>query len=102
MEHLIVQYFSVKFHFLNNDKGYNRDFFTTDTTDDGLPFHSIKSILPFDNICLVVYTIFGKSVPNDKASWSHQGDRLTQKLFHLEEHIKLRRIAFSKGCDLEL
>jgi hypothetical protein len=40
-----VQYFSVNFHFLNNNKSYNRDFFTIDTIDDGLSFHGIESVL---------------------------------------------------------
>ena len=42
---LTLQYFPVKFDFLNNDKSYNRDFFTTYTIDDGLSFHGIESVL---------------------------------------------------------
>jgi len=45
LEYLILQYFPVKFVFLNNDKSYKRDFFTIDTIDDGLSFHGIESVL---------------------------------------------------------
>jgi hypothetical protein len=38
-----VQYFSVNFHFLNNDKSYKSDFFTINTIDDGLPFDGVES-----------------------------------------------------------
>ncbi len=40
--HVIVQYFSVNFHFLNNDKSYSRDFFTIDTIGYGLSFDGIE------------------------------------------------------------
>ncbi len=36
LEYFVVQYFSINFHFLNNDKSYNRDYFTTNAMDDGL------------------------------------------------------------------
>jgi hypothetical protein len=45
LEYFAVQYFSVNFHFLNNDKSYKSNFFTTDTIDDGLSFDDIESIL---------------------------------------------------------
>ena len=73
-----IQHFSVDFHFLNNDKSYKRDFFTTDTIDDGLSFHDIKSILSSDIFCLVLYTIFGQSDLVDKASWSNQRTRINR------------------------
>ena len=63
-----MQYFPVKFHFLKNNKSYNRDFFTIDTINHGLSFDSIESasLLNFD--WLVLYTIFRRrlhSVPWD-------------------------------------
>jgi hypothetical protein len=45
LECLSDKYFSVNFHFLNNDKSCNRDFFTIDTIDGGLSFHGIRSPL---------------------------------------------------------
>ncbi len=75
MEYLIVQYFSVKFHFLNNNKSYNRDSFTIDTTDDGLSFHGIESVLSSNIFGFVLYTILTKHDSVDKASWSDQYDR---------------------------
>ena len=60
MEHFVEQYFSVNFRFLNNDKSYDRDFFTIDTIDDELSFHGIKSPLSLNIFELVLYTIFGK------------------------------------------
>jgi hypothetical protein len=57
------QYFSINFHFLNNNKSYNRDFFTINTIDHGLSFHGIKSILSWNIFFLILYTIFGKSDP---------------------------------------
>ena len=67
-EYFADQYFSVNFHFLNNDKSYKRDFFTIDTINHGLSFDSIESasLLNFD--WLVLYTIFRRrlhSVPQD-------------------------------------
>jgi hypothetical protein len=70
-----VQYFSVNFHFLNNDKSYNRDFFTIDTIDDGLSFHDIESVLSSNIFGLVLYTIPRKGDPITKASWSDQRAR---------------------------
>jgi hypothetical protein len=52
-----VQYFSVNFHFLNKDKGYNRNFFTIDTIDDRLSFHGIEGVLSFNIFGLVLYAI---------------------------------------------
>jgi hypothetical protein len=75
---LNLEYFSVNFHFLNNNKSYKRDFFTIDTIDDGLSFHDIKSILSSDIFCLVLYTIFGESDLRDKASWSNQRCRINR------------------------
>jgi hypothetical protein len=67
-----VQYFPVKFHFLKNDKSYNRDFFTIDTVHDWLSFHGIESVLSSNTYGMVLYTIFRRHVPIDKASWSDQ------------------------------
>ncbi len=39
-----MQYFSVSFDFLRNDKSYNRDFFTIDNLDDALSFRGIESV----------------------------------------------------------
>jgi hypothetical protein len=52
-------YFSINFHFLNNDKSYNRDLFTIHTIDDGLYVDGIKSIVLLDNISSVLHTIWG-------------------------------------------
>src|SRR5262245_35229320 len=60
LEYFREPYFSVNFHFLNNNKIYNRDFFTINTIDHGLSFHDIKSILSSIIFVLVLYTIFGK------------------------------------------
>jgi hypothetical protein len=40
--HIVVQYYSVNFHFLNNDKSDSRHFFTVDTIGYGLPFDGIE------------------------------------------------------------
>ncbi len=53
-----MQYFPVKFDFLNNDKSYNRDFSTIYTIDDGLSFDGIESMLSWDNVCLIPYAMF--------------------------------------------
>jgi len=55
-----VQYFSVNFHFLNNDKSYNSDFFTIDTIDDRLPFRDIETVLSSNIFGLILYAIFRK------------------------------------------
>jgi hypothetical protein len=70
-----VQYFSVNFHFLSNNKSYNRDFFTIDTIDDGLSFHGIESVLWSNIFGLVLYTILRKRDSIKKASWSDQRAR---------------------------
>src|SRR5438132_5922344 len=63
LEYFGEQYFSINFHFLNNNKSYNRDFFTINTIDHGLSFHGIKSILSWEIFFLILYTIFEKSDP---------------------------------------
>jgi hypothetical protein len=60
-----VQYFSVNFHFLNNDKSYDKDFFTIDTIDDRLSFYDIESVLSLNVFELVLYTIPRKYDPID-------------------------------------
>ncbi len=60
MVYLLEHYFSVNFHFLNNDQSYNRDFFTIYIIDDGLSFDGIKSIVLLDNISSVLHTIWGQ------------------------------------------
>jgi hypothetical protein len=102
LEYLIAQYFSVNSHFIDNNRSYKGEFFTIDTIDDGLSFDAIKSILSLDHIYLVLYTIFGKDVSADKASWLNQRTRPAREQFHLKEHIKLHRMAFSKVCGNEL
>ncbi len=74
----LEHYFSVNFHFPENDKGYNRDFFTIYTIDDGLSFGGVKSILLSDNISLVLYTIFRKSNPVGIGTWSNQRTRINR------------------------
>ena len=71
---LLEQYFPVNFHFLKNNKGSNRDFFTIDTIDHGLSFHNIEGVLSSNIFRLVPYTIFRRYVPIDKARWSNQRD----------------------------
>jgi hypothetical protein len=60
-----VQYFSVNFHLLNNDKSYDKDFFTIDTIDDRLSFYDIESVLSLNVFELVLYTIPRKKDPID-------------------------------------
>ena len=60
LEYLTVQYFSVNFHFLNNDKSYNSDFFTIDTIDDWLSFRDIETVLSSNIFGLILYAIFRK------------------------------------------
>jgi hypothetical protein len=102
LEYLILQYFHVNFHFLNNDKSYNRDFFTIDTIDDGLSFHCIESVLSSNNLGLVLYTISGKHIHVYRVTWLNQRAKPTQDRSHLKEHIKLHRMAFSEFCGNEL
>ena len=78
LEYLILQYFPVKFVFLNNDKSYKRDFFTIDTIDDGLSFHGIESVLWSNNLGLVLYIIFGKHIHVYRATWLNQCARPAQ------------------------
>jgi hypothetical protein len=74
--YFVVQYFSVNFHFLNNDKSYKSDFFTIDTIDDGLSFDGIESAFSPNFFWLVSYTIFRKHVHVYRATWSDQRDGL--------------------------
>ncbi len=60
-----MQYFSVNFHLLNNDKSYDKDFFTIDTIDDRLSFYDIESVLSLNVFELVLYTIPRKKDPID-------------------------------------
>ena len=53
-----MQYFPANFHFLNNDKAFNRDFFTIYTIDHGLSFDNNRSALWLGNFCLPLDTIF--------------------------------------------
>ena len=98
LEYFIVQYFPVNLCFLNNNKSYNRDFFTINTIDDELSFHGIESVLSSNNLGLVLYTISGKHIHVYMASWSDQRARINRELSHLKEHIKLHRLTFSKIC----
>jgi hypothetical protein len=70
-----VQYFSVNFNFLSNDKSYSRDLFTIDTIDNGLSFHGIESVLWSNIFGLVLYTILRKRDSIKQASWSDQRAR---------------------------
>ncbi len=63
-----MQYFSVNFHFLNNDKSYDKDFFTIDTIDDRLSFYDIESVLSLNVFELVLYTTPRKYDSIDQAS----------------------------------
>ena len=74
-EYLILRHFPVKFYFLNNDKSYNRDFFTIDTIDDGLSFHGIESVLSSNNLGLVLYTISRKDIHVYRATWLNRRAR---------------------------
>jgi len=58
--HVVVQYFSVNFHFLNNAKSYSRDFFTIDTIGYGLSFDDIERTFPLKFFQSPVHTIFRK------------------------------------------
>ena len=61
-DYFLVHYSSVLFHFLSNDKDYNRDFFTADTIDDGLSFDGIKSY-PWSNFSgSMLYTISRRQI----------------------------------------
>ena len=60
LEYFAEQYFSVNFHFLNNDKSYNSDFFTIDTIDDWLSFRHIETVLSSNIFALILYAIFRK------------------------------------------
>ncbi len=60
-----MQYFSVNFHFLNNNNSYDKDFFTIDTIDDRLSFYDIESVLSLNVFELVLYTIPRKYDPID-------------------------------------
>jgi len=57
---VLVQYFSVNFHFLNNNKSYSRDFFTIDTIGYGLSFDGIEGTFPLKFFRSSVHTIFRK------------------------------------------
>ena len=78
MIYFLEHYFSINFHFPENDKRYNRDFFTIYTIDDGLHFGGVKSIILSDNISLVSYTIFRKGVFGDNTNWSNQRRRINR------------------------
>jgi hypothetical protein len=54
--HDVLQYFSVNFHFLNNNKSYSRDFFAVDTIDDGLSFDGIESTVSLE--CFSISTLY--------------------------------------------
>ena len=70
-----MQYFPVKFHFLNNDKSYKRDFFTIDTIDDGYLLMVLK--VPISRILIGQYhRQFSEwHVFVYRASWSDQRAR---------------------------
>ena len=96
-----MQYFPVNLYFLDNNKSYNRDFFTINTIDDELSFHGIESVLLSNNLGLALYTISGKHIHVYMASWSDQRARTNRELSHQKEHIKLHRLTFSKICGNE-
>ena len=52
-----MQNFSVTFHFLKNDKSYKRDFFISDSIDQGLSFYDIEEALSLNIFWLIIYTI---------------------------------------------
>jgi len=56
--HIVVQYYSVNFHFLNNDKSYSRDFFTIDTIGYGLSCDGIEGAFSLKFFRSTLYTIF--------------------------------------------
>ncbi len=101
MVYFCEYYFSVNFHFRENDNRYKRDFFTIYTIDHGLSFGGIKSILLSNNISLVLYTIFRKGVSVYKANWSNQRARINRDWSHLKEQIQMRRMAFSEFCGID-
>ncbi len=59
LKHFLVQYLLINFYFLNNDKDYHKDFFTTGTIDDGLSFDGIKSYFWSNFSGSMLYTILG-------------------------------------------
>ena len=67
----------VNFHFLSNDKSYDRDFFNINTVGEGLPLHANKGTSLLDNCYLVSHVIFGKNAHIDKTSQSDQRNRIT-------------------------
>lgn len=72
LDHFLVQYFSVNFHFLTNDKDYNSDIFTTSTIDDGLSFGGVKSY-PSSNFSeSILYTMSRRHVQVYIVTWSDQ------------------------------
>ena len=101
LTHFLQHDILVNLHFLRNDKRCVRDFFTIDTIEHGLSSDNSKSILSLDNICLVLYTIFGKGVSKENASWSNQRDRISSKQPHLKEHMKMHRMVLSEICGIE-
>ena len=99
--YLLEHYFSVNFHFPENDKRYKRDFFTIYTIDDGLCFGGIKSILLSDNIFLVLYNIYDNMSNVYKTNGSNQRYRINRNESHSKEQIKMRRMTFSEFCGIE-
>ena len=100
----VNQCFTANFHFLNNDKSQNRDFFTTCTIDDGLSFGAIKSISSSDNFYMVPHTmnvIFRHRVKVYGTNQSNQRDRKLRKWSHLKKHLRMHRTTFRKICDFE-
>ena len=63
MDYFPQQSFLVNLHCLNDDKSYNRDFFTPYTIDYGLSFDGIKSTPPPHLLCLASYTIYRRHPP---------------------------------------
>ncbi len=51
---IIIAIFSVNFHFLKNNKSYDRDFFTIHTLNGGLSFDRIESTLSSSFVYLVL------------------------------------------------
>jgi hypothetical protein len=82
--YFLEPYFSINFHFLNNDKSYNRDLFTIYTIDDGLYVDGIKSIVLLDNISSVLHTI-----------WVAAYIRATQSVYGLSQISALELIETS-------
>ncbi len=58
--HVVVEYFSVNFHFLDNDKRYSKDFFTIDTIGYGLSFDDLGGAFSLKFFRSALYTIFRK------------------------------------------